>query len=426
MSLRVALVHNLKLAAPSSSLPEDYFSECDSAKTVQAIADALASGGHTVLPVEADGQLAQWLADHPVDCVFNIAEGFEGEAREARVPALLELLEIPYTGSGALALTLALDKYRSKLVFKALGIPTPNFQLFSLAGEALDKRLHFPLIVKPNREGSAKGIWASSVVWNEEALYRQVAEVYRRYHQEVLVEEFIEGTELTVGILGPDGILPILEIDFSNCQPSGESFYSWRMKEFQGDERQHLNPRFFCPARIGPEKTQAVGGVALKAAQALACRDFSRVDIRLSSDGIPFVLEVNPLPGLDPIESNYPIMAAATGISYEALIHRILGFAFERSWARLNPSLHSSSPENRPSAKARAPRSLPDSGAKAHLSPGKLKVAPGAVAPRPVRAAGNGTARGSSKQAPFDNLKARQEEKVPTRGIDPKEENLGR
>lgn len=417
MSLRIALVHNLKPPVKSKHLPEDYYSECDSAKTVEAIAEALRSAGHAVLPVEANARLPWWLAENPVDGVFNIAEGFDGESREARVPALLELLGIPYTGSGVLALALAMDKYRSKLIFKAQGIPTPHFQLFERSGEPLDKRLHFPLIVKPNREGSAKGIWASSVVWNEEALARQVTQVHHQYRQEALVEEFIEGAELTVGILGADQVLPILEIDFSGCQASGESFYSWRMKEFQGDEKQHLNPRFHCPARLSQEGARAVAAVALKAASALGCRDLARVDIRLSSDGIPFVLEVNPLPGLDPHESNFPMMAQAAGISYEILIQRLLGFALERTLVKQAPSLYPSSRST--SRPAKAPQPL-----------GKEKVADGNGN---RQAAGRASVlRGSERQvSPLSQGRRTSarlyEDRIPSpRQADPKEEDLGR
>jgi D-alanine--D-alanine ligase len=327
--LRIALIHNLKPPVKDPSLPDDYYSECDSPKTIAAIVKALEGYGHTVLTVEADRDLPRWLSDHPVDLAFNIAEGFEGEAREARVPALLELLGIPYTGSGVLALALALDKAKSKQIFCQTGVPTPAFQLFLSPHDPLNPNLRFPLIVKPNREGSAKGLFASSVVHDETGLVRQVRFVMERYRQEALVEEYIDGKELTVGILGEE-VLPILEIDFEGCKASGEFFYSWRMKEFQGDRDQHLDPHFWCPARLSEETAKRVRQVAWKAAKALGTRDMARVDIRLGLDGIPYVLEVNPLPGLDPEESNLPIMIRAAGISYEDFIHRLVRFALHR------------------------------------------------------------------------------------------------
>jgi len=371
--MKIALIHNLKPAVKDSSLPPDYYSECDSKKTIESIAKALEGGGHTVIPVEADRNLPKWLAENTVDLAFNIAEGFLGEAREARVPALLELLDIPYTGSGVLTCALALDKWRAKQIFRSQGIPTPNFQIFLHPDDPVDSRLHFPLIVKPNCEGSGKGIWASSVVRDAQALAAQVNIVLKEYGQKILVEEFIEGTELTVGIFGNEA-LPVLEVDFTNCAPAGESFYSWRVKEFQGNEELHLNPQFACPARLDAAATHAVQSVALKATRALGCRDLARVDIRLSQDGIPYVLEVNPLPGLDPEESNIPIMVRAAGMSYEAFIHRIVSLAVERSQKLSTSSIPSFQTNNRVNASPRR-RALPDSMEKQPGSPGKPALA---------------------------------------------------
>ena len=290
------------------------------------------AGGHVVHKVEADARLPGWFLHHPVDAVFNIAEGLVGRHRESQVPALLELLGIPFTGSGSLTLALALDKAKTKQVFLSEGIPTPAWQLFSSPDQPLAPPLTFPLIVKPNSEGSAKGILKESVVRDEAQLREQIRRVCDQYHQDVLVEEFIEGVELTVGVLGNDdaAVLPILEIDFSGCERSGEFFYSWRMKEYQGDASQGLDPQFHCPARLSPVITERIQRLVLRAHRALGCRDVSRTDIRLRADGTPFVLEVNPLPGLDPRESNLPIMTKAAGIPYESVINRLVDMALVR------------------------------------------------------------------------------------------------
>jgi D-alanine-D-alanine ligase len=339
--LKAALIHNLKPPVKDPGLPADYYSECDSPKTVAAIAAALEKAGYQVFTVEGDKHLPKWLSEHPVDFAFNITEGFWGDSREARVPALLELMEIPSTGSGVLTLALAMDKNKSKQIFRQTGVPTPNYQLFASADDKIDGSLKYPLIVKPNSEGSAKGISSKSVVRDEASLRAQVRSVMETYGQEALVEEYIEGLELTVGILG-DQALPILEVDFTECGASGEYFYSWRMKEFQGNQQMHLDPKFFCPARLPEEAARAVKTVALKAAKALGARDISRVDIRLSSDGIPYVLEINPLPGLDPDESNFPIIARAAGISYETLIQTLAQMALARGGASHHSSIPSS------------------------------------------------------------------------------------
>ena len=288
------------------------------------------AAGHTVHLVEATSDLPKWFLAHPVDLVFNIAEGMHGEYRESQVPAILESLKVPYTGSNSVTLALALDKAKTKQILASEGIPTPRWQLFPTPTTPLNKHLEFPLIVKPNREGSSKGIWRESVVGDESALRRQVAAIYERYQQEVLVEEFIDGIELSVGILGEEP-LPILELDFTPCRASGEFFYTWRMKEFQGNAALSLTPAMHCPARLDRATTAQVQDVALRTHRALGCRDFSRTDIRLRGDGTPFVLEINPLPGLHPSDSNLTIMTNAAGISHAALIQRIVDLSMTRT-----------------------------------------------------------------------------------------------
>ena len=330
--MKIALTYNLK--KKDETKPEDYFSECDSEETVNAIILALKTKGHAVEAIDVEyPNLLSYFRKNRVDMVFNIAEGKSGKFRESEVPALLDYLNIPYTGSNTFSLALALNKALTKKILKAEDVPTPRFQLFCKGNEVLDPGLQFPLIVKPNCEGSAKGINKCNVVHNPEELYRQVKKTIDLYDQEALVEEFIEGKELTVGILenGKTTILPILEIDFSSCHKSGEYFYSWRMKEFQGDEEQGLVPSFHCPARLDPETEARVKDAALKTHRAVGCFDISRTDIRLSKDNIPYVLEINPLPGLDPKESNLPIMAYAAGMKYEDLIEAIVLSASERN-----------------------------------------------------------------------------------------------
>ena len=326
---RIALTYNLKrTAGPDAALP-DAHSEFDSPGTIASLQRALEAAGHTVDLVEADGALPQWFVTHTVDLVFNIAEGYRGAHREAQVPAVLESLGVPYTGSTSVTLALALDKAKTKQILAADGIPTPAGQLFATPDTPLSPALRFPLIVKPNREGSAKGIWRESVVRDHAALRRQVEQVLARYQQEVLVEEFIEGTELTVGVLG-GAVLPILEIDFDPCRASGEYFYSWRMKEYQGNAALGLTPALHCPARLDAATAAWVQALAWRAHRVLGCRDLSRTDIRLRPDGSPFVLEVNPLPGLSPVDSNFPIMAQAIGLSHAQLIQRIAELAMAR------------------------------------------------------------------------------------------------
>jgi len=329
--MKIALTYNLK--KEDGTKPPDFFSEFDSEETINAISAALCSRGHSVERVEADQpNLFGVLKKSRVDMVFNIAEGKSGKFRESEIPAILDYLNIPYTGSNTFSLAVALNKALTKKILKADNIPTPAFELFSTGLEELDPSLNFPLIVKPNCEGSAKGINSSNVVRNPQELYNKVKEIIKVYRQGVLVEEFIEGKELTVGILenGKATVLPILEIDFSSCSKSGEFFYSWRMKEFQGDDKQGLTPIFYCPARLDKETEDLIKDTALRTHRAVGCYDISRTDIRLSKDNIPYVLEINPLPGLNPKESNFPIMAYAAGMKYDDIIEAILMGAYQR------------------------------------------------------------------------------------------------
>jgi len=333
--MKIALTYNLK--KKDETKPLDYFSECDSEETINAIVSALMMKGHSVdkIDVEYPSFLAYFLKN-PVDMVFNIAEGTHGRFRESEVPAVLDYLDIPYTGSNTFSLALALNKALTKKILKAEGIPTPSFQVFVKGEEKLDRSLRFPLIVKPNREGSAKGINTSNVVTTEDELYKKIRETIQQYQQEALVEEFIEGKELTVGILenGKPTILPILEIDFSNCKGTGEFFYSWRMKEYQGNKELGFLPTFHCPARLDEDAEARVKEVVMRTHRAVGCCDISRTDIRLNRDNVPYVLEINPLPGLNPKESNFPIMAYAAGLKYDDLIEAIVINASERQ--RLN------------------------------------------------------------------------------------------
>ena len=329
--MKIALTCNLK--KKDTTKPEDYFSEWDSEETINAIVSALKSKGHSVEAIDVEyPSLFSYFRKNSVDMVFNIAEGKYGRFRESEVPAVLDYLNIPYTGSDTFSLGLPLNKALTKRILKAENIPTPDFQVFSKGSEKLNSELRFPLIVKPNCEGSAKGINKSNVVNSREDLFKKVNEIINIYKQEALVEEFIEGKELTVGILenGKTTVLPILEIDFSSCQVSGEYFYTWRMKEYQGNTDLGLIPTFHCPARLDKETEERVKEVALKTHRAVGCLDISRTDIRLDKNNTPYVLEINPLPGLDPKESNLPIMAYAAGMKYEDLIEAIVMSASER------------------------------------------------------------------------------------------------
>src|SRR4030067_135885 len=200
---RVALLANLKVNAPKfEGMPEDQWDDLDSEKTINALVNAIRAGGNSCDFLEGDLSLVDSLQKFKPDICFNICEGHFGDAREAQVPALLEMLRIPYTGSRVLTLALALDKPMTKRVLAYHDLPTPPFQTFERVDEPLSSDMDFPLFVKPSREGTGMGVSGQSIVRNEDELREQVAFILKRYKQPALVEGYIEGREVTVGLVG--------------------------------------------------------------------------------------------------------------------------------------------------------------------------------------------------------------------------------
>ena len=200
---RVALLANLKVNAPKfEGMPEDQWDDLDSEKTINALTESIRAGGHVCEFFEGDLNLMHALPLFKPDICFNISESHFGDAREAQVPALLEMMRIPYTGSKVLTLALTLDKPMTKRVLTYHDLPTPAFQNFERVDEPLSDDLEFPLFVKPSREGTGMGISAKSIVHDEDELREQLAITIERYNQPALVEKYIEGREVTVGIVG--------------------------------------------------------------------------------------------------------------------------------------------------------------------------------------------------------------------------------
>jgi D-alanine-D-alanine ligase len=323
--LRIGFTHNVKRV--DSKGGNDTEAEYDAPETIDAIRDALESYGHQVLPFEATAELPRQLMETPVDLVFNIAEGVTGRNREAAVPALCELLGIPYTGSDAATLSIALDKALSKRVLMQHGILTAEFQVMETGRERLSPKLKFPLIIKPNQEGSSKGVSASaSVVDDDAALRAVVKELIERYRQPALIEVYIPGREFTVGLLGDrrPRVLPPMEILFKD-KANPRPVYDFQIKQ---EWEKHVS--YQCPADLTPVELKAVERVARETFAALDCRDVSRVDMRMTPKGELYVIEVNPLPGLTPGYSDLCLIAAAAGIEYRTLIGEILEGGLKR------------------------------------------------------------------------------------------------
>jgi D-alanine-D-alanine ligase len=282
--------------------------------------------GHEVLLLGDGRELLARLLSDPPDFVFNFAEGRGvSRSREARVPAVLEMLGVPYSGSDPLTLAVTLDKDCARRLVRSDSVAVPRGVVVGPTG-SLDEACApvYPAIVKPAWEGSSKGIRGKCVVDDVRELRAAVAELRRSHRQPVLVEEYIDGDELTVGVVGNDppevvGVMRVLP-----QRPTERFVYSLEVKR---DWQNQV--RYECPARLPPGRARAVEEAALKAYRALGCRDVARVDFRLR-DGVPYFLEVNPLPGLNPETGDLVILARLAGWSYERLIGRIFQAALDR------------------------------------------------------------------------------------------------
>ncbi len=319
-NLRVGLAFNMKRI--DSHGGDDREAEYDAPETIQAITQAIESHGHLVIPLEATPDFPRALASSNVDVVFNVAEGMIGRSREGQVPSLCELLGVPYTGSDSATLSICLDKGLAKRLL--VDVDTPVFQVLVTGRERL-RPFRYPVIVKPNQEGTSKGITDKSVC-DDEARLREVArELIDRYGQPALVEEYVFGREFTVGLLGErrPRVLPPMEVVFlaKNERP----VYDYQCKQ---DWQRHV--RYECPAKLTREELRTIERACRTTFMTLGCRDVARIDLRLTPDGRACVLEVNPLPGLTPDYSDLCLIANGAKTDYRTLIGEILSGAIKR------------------------------------------------------------------------------------------------
>ncbi len=337
MVLNVALAFNLIEERYLEGRPLDSIAELDSHETIKSLKTALESGGHNVTLINADDNFHRGIRnpDKPIDMVFNIAEGIRGESRESHVPSICEMLGIPYTGSGPLTLALCLNKARTKEILGFHGIPTPDFQVFRSSNEKLKKELKYPLIVKLLHEGSSMGLSYDSVVYNEKDLRSQIKRLISTYQEPVIVEEFLPGREFTIPIMGNGDplILPIVEVLFKgrvniNLFNPDESVISI-IKKYTDEEIPRSQTDSVCPAKIPKKLENRLREMALNCYKIMECRDWCRMEFRLDEDGTPKVLELNPIPGIDPTYW-FPKSAYAMGMTYNQLINKILNYALGR------------------------------------------------------------------------------------------------
>ncbi len=329
--MRIGITYNLKEDFKNKTFyDQEMVEELDSKNTIVAIKEALREQGHQVSELGGGLDIIDKIKANNIEYVFNIAEGYSGRNRESQIPAILEMLNLPYSGSDPLTLGLCLDKILAKKILNQSNIPTPAFAVVQRIQDLkLTKTLNYPLITKPAWEGSSKGIYDCSKVFKPQELEKNLQYLFKKYpRQPVLVEEYIEGRELTVGVIGNESprVLGIMEISYKDNN-NKDFFYSLEVKRNWKEL-----VRYQTSADISLGLENKIKTYALRVFKEFSCRDFARVDFKVSRQDKAFLLEVNPLAGLSPQYSDLVIMAKSLGISYRDLIISIL----KESFLRLN------------------------------------------------------------------------------------------
>lgn len=324
--MRIGFTYDLKSDHRRlSGSPQDALAEFDHKVTINRVVKAIENAGHQVVRIGNVRNLLKKLPHLGVDIVFNLCEGEGDRNRESEVPVILDIYRIPYVGSDGLSLGISLDKVIAKKSFQADGVPTPKyFVVDHLNGMLCYDSFEFPLIVKPRHEGSSKGISDDSLCCDEQALRRQIKMITQVYRQSALVEEFIDGSEFTVLVLGNENPVALTPVQIGICGKLelGRLIYTSRRVT-------NTDIRYICPPVISKSLDRRMREAACSAYRAVECRDFGRVDIRVDASGKPYVLEINPLPSLS-VEDVFPLIAEAEGMTYDALIAKIIDIGLAR------------------------------------------------------------------------------------------------
>lgn len=326
--MKVAIACNVVKYDEFGNVPEES-REYDAPETIEAIKNAIKILGEEVVIIEADEHFTENLLKEKPDFVFNIAEGIRGESREAYAPAILEQLNIPFSGSKALTQMIALNKKFCTEILKSKGISTAESCLSTNLKDS--EKLNFPLIVKPNFEGSSKGINKDSIVYNLKELNKQISEVHKNFKQSAIIEEYLPGREFTIALAGnPPKVLPIIETDFSHLPENLPKIDGYEAKWIYDSVDSCI-----CPAKIDEDLKKKLEEISINAFHAINCVDFCRIDIRTDKFGEPKIIDINALPGLipNPAEnSRFPRACFSAGMSYNEIIKEI----FEAALKRLN------------------------------------------------------------------------------------------
>ncbi len=324
---KIAITFNLK----KSGAKDDSFAEYDEIETIDALEKELKFFAHSIVRIEQTPDIIKNLIKEKPDFVFNIAEGINsGRARESQVPAVLESLNIPYSGSDPIALGIALDKYLTNIILKYAGVPVPFAFIIKDKGTLPCYKNIFrnkkKFIVKPRWEGSSKGIFSDSVVCDFEKLKEKFFYIVSKYKQPALVEEFLQKDEITVGVCG--NAEPVILGMMRLSQANGKGLFLY----CQENKRDWQAKVKYESKNSIPKKIQKIiKENAIKAFTALELRDVARMDFRLDKNNIPHVIDVNPLPGLSPIYSDLPILCKLENKNYSYLIKKIMSETLKRN-----------------------------------------------------------------------------------------------
>lgn len=326
---RVGLVCNTKsrVQAGNNNLPRDEEAEYDSQATVDKIADTIRLGGYECIILEADDSFYKKATDSNIQIAFNIAEGLHGRGREAQVPTILDILGIPYTGSDPTALCVALDKAMCKRLMESYGVRTPG-HIVTDTPDIDYEALKYPVIIKPNAEGSSKGVPDACVAVNKAELKNMLQSDLSSYKEQMLIEEYIDGREFTVGLLGNGSDLHVfepMEIQFRKDAYLKYDVYSYDVKQ---DYKKFIS--YQCPANISEQQSKEMKSMAEQVFNGLGCNDFARADFRMDREGNIYFIEINPLPGLAYGYSDYPMLAEFCGVSYQELVLSVLHAGIRR------------------------------------------------------------------------------------------------
>lgn len=323
--MKIGIIYDLQADYANENFSAEQLAELDKPETVNAIAEALVVQGFVVQKIGHIKQLAKALVrGDRWHLVFNIAEGIYGVGRESAVPCLLDAYQIPYTFSDPTVLSLCLHKAHTKTVVRHLGIPTTDFAVANSLDDLADISLPYPLFVKPVAEGTGKGISEKSVVSDASELRAAVSLTLNHHEQPALIETFLSGREFTVGMIGTGGearVLGVMEIHFG--KEANGNIYSYKNKS------EYENKVHYSLLEEG-SLLGCIEALCLNAWRGLNCRDGGRIDVRCDEKGNPMFIEVNPLAGLHPVDSDLIILSRLKNISYNDVIKMIVGSALKR------------------------------------------------------------------------------------------------